>query len=402
MSAPVGKDAREDRRHTLRRVLLVAAILLVALNLRPALAGVGPLIAAIRADTGLSYAALGLLTTLPLIAFGVVSTFTPFVTARLGIGGALLLALALLSVGAAVRAVPSVTLLYGGTALFGIGIALGNVLMPTLVKREFPHRSGPLTSLYSSAMGLGATVAAGAAVPLATRLGWRAALGLWAIPAALALIAWLPQRSHLAHIATRPAGATLRALGRSRLAWQVSAFMGLQSLTFYVILAWLPDLLQARGLDAATAGWLLALSQATGIAGTALFPLWAGRVDDQRPMVWLLGALEAVALTGLIVAGTELWLGVWAGLLGFVLGGTFGLALVMLVVRAPDTASATGLSGMAQSIGYLIAAIGPVLFGLLFELTGRWLVPLLSLGVALVGKVAAGLPAAAPGDVGRA
>ena len=318
-----------------QRSLLVAGVVLIALNLRPALAGVGPLVGEIREATGLSNAALGLLTTLPLLAFGVVSALTTLVTRRLGIDGALAAGLLLIGVGTAARAVPSVEFLYGGTVLFGVGVALGNVLLPAIVKRDFPARSGPMTSLYSSVMGLGATLGAGVSVPLASALGWPGALGVWAVLAAVALAVWLPRlRGQPADGFNRRPLAALLALGRSPLAWWVALFMGFQSLTFYVVLAWLPDLLQSRGLGAAEAGGLLALSQATGILGSAVVPLWAGRLVDQRGAVWALGLVEAVALAGLLLSGAEL-VTLWVGLLGVVLGGTFGLSLLFLVVRAP-------------------------------------------------------------------
>lgn len=384
-----------------QRALLVAGIVLVALNLRPALASVGPLVPAMRDATGLPNAALGLLTTLPLLAFGVVSTFTSRVTRRVGTEQAVMLALALLGMGIAVRSFQPVALLYAGTAILGVGIALGNVLLPALAKRDFPDRSGAITSLYSSMMGLGAALGAGASAPLAARLGWRTSLAFWAIPVAVALVVWLPTLLGPSRRSAEPRGGmSLAALGRSPLAWKVALFMGLQSLSFYVILAWLPDLLQSRGMGVEAAGWMLALSQATGIAGTAATPLLADRVEDQRNIVWALGALEAVSLGGLLLPGAPVaWL--WVSVLGFVLGGTFGLALLLLVLRAPDAGSAAELSGMAQSVGYLVAAAGPTLFGLLHDVTAGWTVPVVALLAVVAGKVAAGVGAGMPGVVGE-
>lgn len=387
MSSPASIDAGH------RRWPLVVAIVLVALNLRPALASVGPLVPDMRRATGLSNAALGTLTTLPLLAFGCVSLFTSVVSRRVGVEGAVAIALVLLSAGTALRAVPRIAALYGGTGLLGVGIALGNVLLPALAKRDFADRSGPMTSLYSSMMGLGATAAAGLSVPLAALFGWRGALGIWMVPAVLALLVWLPRLSR-----PLPAGRietgriTLRILGRSRLAWQVALYMGFQSLTFYVVIAWLPDLLQSRGLSEAAAGWLLALSQATGVLGTAGIPIWAGRLADQRRIIWTLAALEAVGLGGLLLPGGTL-AALWVSLLGFILGGTFGLALTFLVLRAPDAESAGELSGMAQSVGYLVAATGPTVFGYLHDVSAGWTIPLLFLGAVLVAKVLFGLPA---------
>ncbi len=381
-------------RTLLPRGLLVAGIVLIALNLRVSLAGVGPLVGDIRAGTGLSNTALGLLTALPLLAFGVVSTLTPLATRRLGLEGTLAAALLLLAAGTGLRALPSVALLFAGTVALGVAIACGNVLLPALVKRDFPGHTGVMTSLYSSAMGVGATVAAGVSVPLAAALGWRGSLGAWAVPALVAFVVWLPQlRAH-----TRPRqGGSLRAslahLGRSALAWQVALFMGLQSMTFYVLLAWLPDLLQSRGVDAAYAGWLLALSQGVGIFGTLLVPTWAGRLYDQRLPVALLLLLETVGIGGLLLPGTTL-APFLVGLIGFALGGTFGLSLLFIVLRAPDTETATELSGVAQSVGYLLAATGPIVFGLLHDVTDAWTVPLVFLLLVIGGKVAMGLGAA--------
>ena len=375
------------------RGLLVAGIVLVALNLRPALAAVGPLVADIRVATGLSNTLLGLLTTLPLVAFGLVSALTPLATRRLGVGGALGLALGLIGAGVLVRSVPSVALLFLGTAVLGVGIALGNVLLPSLVKRDFPSRVGPMTSLYSSAMGLGATLAAGASVPLAVSLGWRGSLAAWAALAALGLVVWMPQvRRRTPTQARGSVLASLHDLGGSRVAWAVALFMGLQSFTFYVILAWLPDLMQARGLSAEEAGWMLALSQATGIAGSAVVPLWAGRRSSQVGAVAALMAVEAVALVGLLVPGAGLE-ALWVGGVGFALGGSFGLSLLLIAVRAADAETSAELSGMAQSVGYLVAATGPFVVGALHDATDGWTVPLLSLVAVLVVKTGAGLMA---------
>lgn len=387
-----------------RRLLLIAGIVLVAFNLRPTLASVGPLVGEIRADTGLSNAALGLLTTLPLLAFALVSNVTPRVTRRLGFGGALLAALALIGAGGGVRVLGGAPLLFGGTVLLGVGIALGNVLLPALVKRDFAHRSGSMTSLYSSVMALGASVAAGLSYPLSRMIGWRGVLALWAIPAVVAMMVWLPQvKARPAREDGADAGTTPRprvALLRAPLAWKVAAFMGFQSLTFYVLLAWLPDLLQSRGMDAETAGWMLALSQATGILGSAVVPVVAGRRDDQRFAVVAMGVMEGIALLGLMVEALAGWLIVWVSLIGFVLGGTFGLALLFLVVRSGDTDTATRLSGMAQAIGYGIAAVGPVVVGVLHDISGGWMVPLFFLVMVWLGKVWSGMEAGRVGVVG--
>lgn len=381
-----------------KNFLLITGIVLIALNLRPALAGVGPLVSTIRASTGLSNAMLGLLTTLPLIAFGILSTLTPLFSRRLGIEGTLALAMGLLTGGILLRVIPSNLALFGGTLLLGIAIAFGNVLLPSLVKRDFPNHSGIMTSVYSSMFGVGATVAAGVSVPLAHDLdwGWRWSLGSWAALSALALIIWLPQLKNLTlprH--DRSFIQSLKDLGNSKTAWQVALFMGLQSLAFYVVLAWLPEILQDRGLTPSAAGWMLSLSQATGVIGTLLIPIWAERLNDQRGLVWLLMFCEAVSIVGLMLQDPFLvWL--WVSLIGLALGGSFGLALLFIVLRSSDTETATELSGMAQSIGYLLAAVGPTFFGAMHDWTQAWFIPLLFLlaiaGIKLIFGLGAGKP----------
>lgn len=376
-------------------IWLIAGILLVAVNLRPALASVGPLIEDIRQSTGLSSSLLGMLTTLPLIAFGVVSTFTPLITRRLGIGGTVLAAMGLLAVGCAMRSIPSIAALYLGTILVGMAIATGNVLLPSIAKRNFASSSGLITSLYSSAMGLGAALAAGLSIPLAQYLGlgWRWSLGIWAIPALVACVIWLPQLSRLKRsVHSRSLKQALKDLGTSKLAWQVALFMGLQSLTFYVVLAWLPAILMDRGYDAAYSGWMLSLSQTMGILGSLIIPTFAGTKQDQRAIVLGLFCAELLGLFGLLFPWLG-WVELWVSVIGFVLGASFGLALLFIVVRSADAETATELSGMAQSIGYLIAATGPTLFGSLFDLTDSWTYGLLFLLLIALLKLAMGLGA---------
>lgn len=387
-----------EQNSTPKNILLIAGIVLIALNLRPALAGVGPLIGAIRDSTGLSNTMLGLLTTIPLLAFGVLSTLTSLFSRRLGIEGTLALAMGLLSGGILLRVIPANWALFTGTILLGIGIAFGNVLLPSIVKRDFPNHSGIMTSVYSSMLGLGATLAAGISVPLAQNVGWgwRWSLGAWAAISILALIVWAPQLKNLTLPKyERSFTNSLKDLGGSKTAWQVAFFMGLQSLAFYVILAWLPEILQDRGLSASKAGWMLSLSQGMGVVGTILIPTWAENIEDQRGLVWLLVIFEIISLIGLMLPNGFL-VGLWASLIGLALGGSFGLALLFIVMRSPDTETATELSGMAQSIGYLLAAVGPTLFGGIHDITQAWFIPLLFLIVIVGLKLIFGLGAAHP------
>ena len=389
---------KSDDQSKSKNILLLVGILFMAFNLRLAISGIGPLIEDIRAATGLSNGLLGLLTSLPLIAFGLMSTLTPIFTRRFGIVGTLLGAMLLLTIGTAMRYIPWVPALYFGTFLAGVAIAFGNVLLPTLTKRNFESNSGLVTSLYSSMMAGSAGFAAGVSVPLADDLGlgWRGSLSFWAIFSLIAFFLWLPQLSRIKK--SKPQGsyfASMKKLGTSTLAWQVALFMGLQSLVFYVIFAWLPAILQSRGYEAAYAGWMLSLSQVTGILGSLIIPIFAGKNKDQRRLVWCLIFLELIGLFGLLFPQLGM-VPLWVSLIGFVLGGCFGLSLLLIVLRSKDADATTELSGMAQSIGYLVAGIGPIIFGAIFDLTGSWNYAFILLFVAVFLKLITGLGAARP------
>src|SRR5690554_5035349 len=318
------------------RILLLIGILFVAINLRPTLSSIGPLVDMIRQDIGVSEAMLGLLTTLPLIAFGVISTITPLFTKRFGIGNTLLGALVLLTFGILIRSLGGIFALYFGTILLGIAIAFGNVLIPALIKRNFPHKAGLVTSLYSGIMSLGAAVAAGLSFPLANQLnlGWKGSLAIWSVLAILALMIWIPNVKRINRTPPRRSFAdAMKKLSGSLLVWRLALYMGLQSFAFYLILAWLPEVLSLIGLLIPQMGWI------------------------------------------------ELWV----GLNGMVLGGTFGLALLLIVLRSGDAETAAELSGIVQSIGYLIAATGPFIAGVIFDLTEVWDYALtLLIGVAII------------------
>jgi len=375
-----------------RKLLLIFAIAVIALNLRPAIASVGPLIFEIRDDTGLSNTLLGLLTTLPVLAFGLFSVMTPLFTRRFGTEGTMALALILLTTGLLIRVIPSLIPLFLGTAILGVGIALGNTLLPGIVKKSFPRRFGLVTGIYSSMLGIGATIASAISVPLSegAGLGWRWALGAWAAIAFIGLLIWLPQmKQNIPVIARRSLRQSLRQLGTSKLAWNVSIFVGLQSLTFYTIIAWLPEILIERGMSAGNAGYMLALTQGTGVIGTFVIPAWAARRQRQRLPIIILVALEIISLLGLMASSLFL-VELWAAMLGFCLGGSFGLALLFLVLRTRDSHSANELSGMAQSIGYTIASFGPAFFGAVYDLTLNWTYPIAMLLLIAFAKLASG------------
>ncbi|QNK77889.1 MFS transporter [Winogradskyella sp. PAMC22761] len=379
------------------RTLLLVGVLFVSINLRPALSSIGPLIDMIRLEVKLSDTLLGLLTTLPLLAFGVVSTMTALFTKRFGIGMTLLGALILLAAGLIIRSAGGIFPLYLGTIILGIAIAFGNVLIPALIKRNFPHKAGFVTSLYSGVMSLGAAFAAGLSVPLAVEmnLGWRGSLGSWTLLAIFAIIIWIPNIKRIKRLPPkRSFKVAIKKLSGSMLVWKMAFYMGLQSATFYIILAWLPAILIDRGFDAAYAGWMLSLSQGTGIIGAILVPVWAGSRKDQRLVILSLVVIEVIGLIGLLLPGIGM-VELWVSLIGIVIGGTFGLALLLIVLRSDDAETAAELSGIVQSIGYLIAATGPFIVGVIYDLTQVWNYAIILLIVLAIAKLVAGI------DVGK-
>ncbi|WP_309057176.1 MFS transporter [Streptomyces sp.] len=401
LPTPEGTAAR--RALLAHPAVLLAGIVLASLNMRAALAGVAPLVGEIAEDFGLSSTAGSLVTSVPVLFLGLGALAAPWLGRRFGAERVLFAALLLLGTGILARVLPSVYALYAGGVLVGTAIALLNVLMPGLIKRDFPGRAASMTSVYTGAMIAGATVAAAAAVPLEEALGggWRGSLGFWSLLAAVAALAWLPQVAiargrtgqgtpgrAVPAASGRPAG-----LRRSALAWQVTLFMGLQSLWTYVLVAWMPTIFTDHGMSRSTAGVIFAFNNLTQVAGAFVVPLLAGRTRDQRALVVLVTTLVAAGYAGLLVAPVQgAWL--WSGLLGVGQGGAVGLALTLIVLRSGDAVTAARLSGMAQTVGYLLAAAGPLVAGALHQATGSWTLPLsLVLGVcatALAVGLAAG------------
>jgi len=368
-------------------VLLVAAIVAVALNQRPAIVAVGSVLRTLQNDTGLGDTLAGVLTAVPVLCFGAFAPVAPRLARRIGLESAVALSLALLAGGIALRLLPPIPLLYVGSLIAGAAIALANVLLPAFVKREF-LRPGPVMGVYSSSLNVGAALGAAITLPLGAALGvdWRVALGLWLVLALLALALWLPVagtgRAH------RRAGPVLAAgswsLLRQPLARQVTAYLGLQSVEFYSFAAWLPTLLHdSARLSLAQGGALLGVSNIVGAAAALLAPAQAGRMRTQRPLIVGVVVAYALGLGGLLIAPATAPL-LWVGLFGVAQGGGFALALTLIVLRSPTPLASARLGGVAQCLGYLLAAAGPLLLGALHEGTGGWAWPLVLLLVLLV------------------
>lgn len=351
--------------------LLLVGLVLVALNLRPALSSMAPLLGEVSAALGLSGTQAGLLTTLPVLCLGLFAPLAPLLARRLGSERVVLLILLVLAVGIGLRSQFGVGGLFAGSLLAGASIGVIGVLLPGIVKRDFAHKAGMMTGVYTMALCLGAALAAGSSVPISKLMGdrWDLGLAFWSLPALLAAFIWWPQARTL-HASHRVAY-RVRGLFKDPLAWQVTLFMGLQSSLAYIVFGWLPSILMSRGLSAAEAGLVMSGSIIVQLPSALTAPWFGTRGRDQRLAIAVVMAMSMAGLFGCLYAPMSgLW--GWAVVLGLGQGGVFALALTLIVLRSRDAHVAANLSSMAQGVGYTIAAMGPFAVGLVHDLTGGW------------------------------
>ncbi|MHA7277172.1 MFS transporter [Arthrobacter sp. Hz1] len=375
MSAPT----RNSQDRTVRFGFAFIGVLVVAVNLRVSFVSVGPVLANIGSDLQLSSAAAGLLTGLPLIMFAVCSPIAPRIASRLGLDRALWLSLMILAAGIVLRSLPVPGFIWVGTVLIGLAIAFLNVLVPSLVKRDFPLRISQVTGSYTAAQAAFAAIGAAVVVPVAqtTPAGWRLALGIWvglALIAMAVLLPWLRQyRFGTPHV-TLPE-ISYRSPWVSALGWQVTIFMGLQSIGFYVLMAWLPSIEQSRGISASTAGVHLSAFLLISVFASLAAGGIIHRSSDQRFVATISGAFMFVTFVGLALVPDLILLWIILGAIGC--GSLIVIALSLFSLRTVNHPQAASLSGMAQSVGYGLGAVGPVMFGGLRDVSGGWTLPLL-------------------------
>jgi CP family cyanate transporter-like MFS transporter len=346
------------------------------------------------------HAVAGLVTTLPLMAFAVFSLLAPSLARRCGMERVLLAGLLLVSAGLIMRPWSGVAVLLIGTGIGGIGTAICNVLLPAYIKREMPNRMGLMTGVYSVAMNLTGAIAAAVSIPLSVSFGWgwEWTLTLWATPAIIAAAYWtvyMKRRTRALPAAVQPLNAAAgkgSGLWRYTLSWQMTLHMGIQSFLFFVIMAWLPDIASERGIDGATAGLMVSMMQFCGLPLNFIMPILAAKVKDQRRLAAANGMLYVTALT-LLFMDHALWLGIGAALIGVGSGSSFSLSIMFFNLRTHTAEQASEISGMAQSVGYLLACTGPFLFGWLHDWNGGWDVPLMLLIVFILVFIWAGLGA---------
>lgn len=360
-----------------RPALLIAGLLLIAASLRAPIIGVAPVLSMIQASFDLTLAQAGILTTLPLLAFAAVSPFAATIAARLGLERALFVAVIVIAAGIALRSLGSASVLYGGTWIIGCGIAIGNVLLPSLIKRDFPRKVPAMTGACGVTMGASAALASAVMVPFANLpgIGWPLALAAMIALPLVAMILWLPQlRNRTAPAVTTTGLAEGKRIWHFALAWQVTLFMGMNSFLYYTVAGWLPSVLISSGFSAVEAGSLHGVMQlASTIPGLVLAPI-LNRLKDQRLIAIAVAALMGAGELGYLFVPS--WSLLWSIIFGVGAGATLLLALTFMALRASNAPQAAALSGMAQAIGYLFAASGPFLAGKAHDLSGSWSLPL--------------------------
>jgi CP family cyanate transporter-like MFS transporter len=371
-------------------MLLFLGLIFVAINLRAPITSVGPLVPTMKAELPFSSGVFGLLTTIPLIMFAVLSPFVRRISDRLGAGKTLLYAVIAILLGVALRSYTGNAGLFAGTLLLGSGIAIGNVLVPGIIKARFPERIGLATSAFTISMTSFAAVSAAVSYPLASlpNMGWRNSLAVWMVLALVGILVWLPQRKlSITNQAGQPREDTQeeqKSVWRTKLAWWLTVLMGAQSFLFYFFAAWLPSIALSKGLTPESAGYMAFAFQLTTIPAAFVIPTVATRLKDQRGLITIVAVLYIASLCGLAFAKGILPLTICVMLYGFSTGSCFNLCMLLISLRTRSAGRATSLSGMVQSLGYGFGALGPILGGWLFDWTGNWNTAFVCVGILIV------------------
>ncbi len=403
---PADPENATGRPHTRAWVtrLVVVAVVLSALNLRPAITSLGALLEEVRDGLGMSGTTAGVLTSVPPFCFALFGVMAPRLARRFGAGAVVCAGMAAIAAGLAIRPWTGTAAGFlAASALALMGIAVSNVLMPVVVKRWFPDRVGAMTGLYSMALALGTAAAAAITVPVTETLGgsWRWGLTVWAVLAAAAAVPWIPLvrergagRPRPEEPPARGTSATVEGTGtlritRSRTAWALAVFFGLQATCAYVTMGWMAQIFRDAGVPAGTAGLLLAVTMAMGVPLSFVIPRVATRLPSQGPVVVVLGVCGLLGYAGLYTApAAGAW--AWAVLLG-IANCAFPLALTMVGMRARTGAGVAQLSAFAQSTGYLISIPGPLVVGVLYQHSGGWGLPLALMAGLLLPQMAVGV-----------
>lgn len=345
---------------------------MVSINLRTSIASVGPLIPFIREDLGLSNGLAGFLTTLPLLTFATFSLIAPSIGKRIGHSRAIFLGMIILAIGVVTRVLGGIELLLIGTALTGIGIVIANVLLIPLIKLRLPEKLGMMTALLATGMSLLAAVAAGLSVPMAVDLnwGWRGSLLFWIVFLVLAIFIWIPQIGR-PKVAIQTDVFAPKNVWKSKLAWQITLFMGAQSVMYFTLITWLPDMLISRGMNPVNAGFISSLMQIVSLIGSYFAPGILLKLKEQSKVIMIVGIGYIIGYVGLLPQIE--WL-TYASLtvIGLGLGASLSIVYTLISLRTAEDRTTAKLSGMVQSSGYVLAALGPMLFGISLDFFNNW------------------------------
>ncbi|MBP2452870.1 CP family cyanate transporter-like MFS transporter [Mycolicibacterium lutetiense] len=371
--------------------LLVVAVILTALNLRPAITSIGPVLGEMRESLGASAVWAGALTTLPGLCFAAAGLAAPWLARRVGLGRAISIAMVILSIGLVIRVLDGPYVVIGGTLVATGGIALVNVLIPVVIKGSFPAQVGLMTGIYTAALQGGGALGSAITPPLEPLLGgWRGALGSWALLSTVALLFWLVGARGISGARTErsTSGTAGRSLLRSPLAWTVTLFFGCQSFLAYVVMGWLPEVFIDNGVSKTNAGLLLGLVSILAVPISLIVPPLAAKQKNQSGWIVGLGVIGMAGTVGLLVDPGAAPL-LWSILVGIGMS-VFSLALTVIALRARNAEDTARLSGMVQGFGYLLAGVGPFFFGLLHNMTAGWAAPFAMLLVVYVVQMVAG------------
>lgn len=367
------------RHTTLFSLLALAGILLFAANLRGPFTAAGAVLEVIQASLHIGAGQAGLLLTLPVLAFCVISPFAAPLARLYGLERVLFGALLIMIAGIAIRSTGSVWMLYTGTIILGGGIALGNTLVPSLLKRDYPNSFARLTGVYAITMGLGAAAASTIIVPLTLAFDWQVSLGSFILLPAISALVWWPRlKNNAAPEEAAEESVAAAPMWRSPVAWQVTLFFGCTSFNYYAFTAWLPSILVSQGYSQVEAGNMHGLLQLCTAVPGLLLPLLIAKAKDQRAIAAGLALSGFTGVVGLYLLPA--YAVVWVTIFGIGMGGAFIMALMFIGLRTRHSRQTARLSGMTQSFGYMISACGPVTVGLAHDLTGAWLVPFILCG----------------------
>lgn len=381
-----------------KKIFIILGIIFISFNLRAPITSVGSIIDLIKDECNLTSSLAGFITTLPLIAFAVFSPFVSKISSKFGYGLTMLSGLIFIIAGEFIRSYTNSFGVFAGTILIGMGIAIGNVLIPSIIKLKFSKNVGIITSIYTTSMCIFAAVGSGVSVPLAIgyNFGWRHALAVWSILSLITIFVWLPQLKN-SNVSTNKNTIVKNTKGtsiwKSPLAWWVTLFMGTQSLLFYCLVAWLPSIITAKGMSAEFSGMMALLFQLVGLPATLLMPIIADRFKDQKVITTISSLIYLVGMSLLFVSNSAISIIISLIFVGIGMGGSISLSITFISLRAPNAKKAAELSGMSQSAGYSLAAVGPFLIGFIFDRTSSFTIPIAMLILFIIMLIYFGLKA---------